>query len=190
MGLVERLWGAVCAADVGGGRSTWASDWGVVTMTQGRHTNGMPSRALVRAPASPARASPARSHKPQNSAHPSTPFGAGGFPALHDNLWLGGGEGEAVATALVPKLNKTRETVEKLLFEARARGPGGTGVVLGGVRAHGLHPSRPRPHPLDLAARPFPTPPPPPHHPNTHPARWRRWRRPSRWAPMPSLSPT
>ncbi|KIY92716.1 hypothetical protein MNEG_15248 [Monoraphidium neglectum] len=41
----------------------------------------------------------------------------GGFPSLQDNLWLGGGEGEAVATALVPKLHKTRDNVEKLLFE-------------------------------------------------------------------------
>lgn len=41
----------------------------------------------------------------------------GGFPTLHDNLWLGSGEGDAVATALVPKLNKTRDAVEKLLFE-------------------------------------------------------------------------
>ncbi|KAI8473934.1 MAG: AAA domain-containing protein [Monoraphidium minutum] len=41
----------------------------------------------------------------------------GGFPSLHGNLWLGSGEGDAVATALVPKLNKTRDNVEKLLFE-------------------------------------------------------------------------
>jgi len=63
----------------------------------------------------------------------------GGFPSLHDNLWLGGGEGEAVATALVPKLNKTRDAVEKLLFEVGVRSlfgclEGGEGVGDGCVR--------------------------------------------------------
>ncbi len=34
-----------------------------------------------------------------------------------DNLWLGGEEGEAVASALVPKLQKTKAAVQQLLFE-------------------------------------------------------------------------
>ena len=57
-------------------------------------------------------------HFHQHRRHIAPPP-AGGFPSLHDNLWLGGGEGAAVATALVPKLNKTRDAVEKLLFEVR-----------------------------------------------------------------------
>ncbi|WIA32331.1 hypothetical protein OEZ86_003170 [Tetradesmus obliquus] len=41
----------------------------------------------------------------------------GGFPVVLDNLWLGREEGEAVAAALVPKLQKTKVAVEQLLFE-------------------------------------------------------------------------
>ncbi|KAF6260517.1 AAA domain-containing protein [Scenedesmus sp. NREL 46B-D3] len=41
----------------------------------------------------------------------------GGFPVVLDNLWLGREEGEAVAAALVPKLQKTQVAVEQLLFE-------------------------------------------------------------------------
>ncbi len=39
---------------------------------------------------------------------------AGGFPVVLDNLWLGGEEAEAVATALEPKLIKTRAAVEQV----------------------------------------------------------------------------
>lgn len=42
---------------------------------------------------------------------------AGGFPEVLDNLWLGQEEGEAVASALIPKLQKTKVAVEQLLFE-------------------------------------------------------------------------
>lgn len=64
---------------------------------------------------------------------------AGGFPSLQDNLWLAGGEGEAVATALVPKLNKTRAAVEQLLFEvpapcARAGGHARAAAMHAGAR--------------------------------------------------------
>lgn len=41
----------------------------------------------------------------------------GGFPVVLDNLWLGAEEGQAVASALVPKLQKTKVAVEQLLFE-------------------------------------------------------------------------
>ena len=34
-----------------------------------------------------------------------------------DNLWLGLEEGEAIAAALGPKLQKTKTNVEQLLFE-------------------------------------------------------------------------
>lgn len=34
-----------------------------------------------------------------------------------DNLWLGQEEGEAIAAALGPKLQKTKGAVEQLLFE-------------------------------------------------------------------------
>lgn len=34
-----------------------------------------------------------------------------------DNLWLGREEGEAIAAALGPKLQKTKGAVEQLLFE-------------------------------------------------------------------------
>lgn len=44
-------------------------------------------------------------------------FWAGGFPVVLNNLWLGADEGEAVASALVPKLQKTKVAVEQLLFE-------------------------------------------------------------------------
>ncbi len=42
---------------------------------------------------------------------------AGGFPVVLDNLWLGSEVSAATATALVPKLQKTKTAVEKLLFE-------------------------------------------------------------------------
>lgn len=42
---------------------------------------------------------------------------AGGFPVVLDNLWLGEEEGEAIAAALGPKLQKTKGAVEQLLFE-------------------------------------------------------------------------
>lgn len=42
---------------------------------------------------------------------------AGGFPIVLDNLWLGSEEGEAIAAALGPKLQKTKGAVEQLLFE-------------------------------------------------------------------------
>jgi MoxR-like ATPase len=42
----------------------------------------------------------------------------GGFPAVLGNLWLGSDEAEAVATALVPKLQRTKQAVTSLLFEA------------------------------------------------------------------------
>lgn len=45
------------------------------------------------------------------------PLCAGGFPEVLDNLWLGQEEGEAVASALIPKLQKTKVAVEQLLFE-------------------------------------------------------------------------
>lgn len=41
----------------------------------------------------------------------------GGFPVVLDNLWLGAEEGQAIASALVPKLQKTKVAVEQLLFE-------------------------------------------------------------------------
>eukprot|EP00878_Enallax_costatus_P021318 GHUV01022564.1.p2 GENE.GHUV01022564.1~~GHUV01022564.1.p2 ORF type:complete len:102 (-),score=23.25 GHUV01022564.1:1383-1688(-) len=41
----------------------------------------------------------------------------GGFPVVLDNLWLGSEESQAVASALVPKLQKTKVAVEQLLFE-------------------------------------------------------------------------
>ncbi|KAL4443602.1 hypothetical protein ABPG75_011339 [Micractinium tetrahymenae] len=40
-----------------------------------------------------------------------------GFPTVLGNLWLGRDEAEAVASALLPKLEKTRKEVEDLLFE-------------------------------------------------------------------------
>lgn len=40
-----------------------------------------------------------------------------GFPAVLGNLWLGAEEAQAVASALLPKLEKTRKEVEELLFE-------------------------------------------------------------------------
>jgi hypothetical protein len=48
---------------------------------------------------------------------PHAAAAAGGFPVVLDNLWLGREEGEAVAAALVPKLQKTKVAVEQLLFE-------------------------------------------------------------------------
>jgi len=42
----------------------------------------------------------------------------GGFPAVLGNLWLGPDEAEAVATALAPKLQRTKQAVTSLLFEA------------------------------------------------------------------------
>ncbi|KAG2429170.1 hypothetical protein HYH02_014105 [Chlamydomonas schloesseri] len=41
----------------------------------------------------------------------------GGFPVVLDNLWLASEESEAVATALEPKLVKTRAAVEQVLFD-------------------------------------------------------------------------
>ncbi|KAI7840670.1 hypothetical protein COHA_005592 [Chlorella ohadii] len=41
----------------------------------------------------------------------------GGFPAVMGNLWLGQEEAQAVASALLPKLEKSRKEVEDLLFE-------------------------------------------------------------------------
>ncbi|PRW56633.1 ATPase associated with various cellular activities AAA_5 isoform A [Chlorella sorokiniana] len=41
----------------------------------------------------------------------------GGFPAVTGNLWLGQDEAQAVASALLPKLEKSRKEVEDLLFE-------------------------------------------------------------------------
>lgn len=40
-----------------------------------------------------------------------------GFPSVTGSLWLGTEDAAAVAAALLPKLEKTREEVEKLLFE-------------------------------------------------------------------------
>ncbi|GLC43207.1 hypothetical protein PLESTB_000850700 [Pleodorina starrii] len=42
---------------------------------------------------------------------------SGGFPVVLDNLWLGGEESAAVATALEPKLVKTRAAVEQVLYD-------------------------------------------------------------------------
>lgn len=41
----------------------------------------------------------------------------GGFPVVRENLWLGKEEGQAIESALSPKLEKTRHAVEELLFE-------------------------------------------------------------------------
>lgn len=41
----------------------------------------------------------------------------GDFPAVSDNLWLGADESQAVASALVPKLEKTKQEIGQLLFE-------------------------------------------------------------------------
>lgn len=41
----------------------------------------------------------------------------GGFPVVLDNLWLGEEEAQAIATALQPKLSKTRSSVESILFD-------------------------------------------------------------------------
>jgi hypothetical protein len=38
----------------------------------------------------------------------------GGFPVVLDNLWLSSEESESVASALVPKLEKTKEAVEQV----------------------------------------------------------------------------
>jgi MoxR-like ATPase len=40
-----------------------------------------------------------------------------GLPAVADNVWLGADEAAAVASALLPKLEKSRAEVEALLFE-------------------------------------------------------------------------
>ncbi|GFR51362.1 hypothetical protein Agub_g13786 [Astrephomene gubernaculifera] len=42
---------------------------------------------------------------------------SGGFPVVLDNLWLGTDESEAVATALQPRLVKTRAAVEQVLLD-------------------------------------------------------------------------
>lgn len=41
----------------------------------------------------------------------------GGFPAVLDNLWLGEEEAQAVATALQPKLSKTRTAIDGILTD-------------------------------------------------------------------------
>ncbi|KAG1673006.1 hypothetical protein FOA52_005936 [Chlamydomonas sp. UWO 241] len=41
----------------------------------------------------------------------------GGFPAVLDNLWLGEEEAQAVATALQPKLSKTRGSIDAILSD-------------------------------------------------------------------------
>jgi len=41
----------------------------------------------------------------------------GGFPVVLDNLWLGEEESQAIATALQPKLTKTRGAVETILHD-------------------------------------------------------------------------
>ena len=41
----------------------------------------------------------------------------GGFPAVQGSLWLGREEAAAAAAALLPKLERTRDEVERLLFE-------------------------------------------------------------------------
>lgn len=41
----------------------------------------------------------------------------GGFPVVLDNLWLGEEESNAIATALQPKLTKTRSAVEAILHD-------------------------------------------------------------------------
>jgi MoxR-like ATPase len=41
----------------------------------------------------------------------------GGFPAVLDNLWLGEEEAQAVATALQPKLAKTRGSIDAILSD-------------------------------------------------------------------------
>jgi len=44
----------------------------------------------------------------------------GGFPSVLDNLWLGQEEANAVATALVPKLQKAKTAVETMLYDVAA----------------------------------------------------------------------
>lgn len=41
----------------------------------------------------------------------------GDSPAVADNLWLGADESAAVASALLPKLEKTKQEIGQLLFE-------------------------------------------------------------------------
>ena len=50
-----------------------------------------------------------------SSFGPSPP--SGGFPAVLDNLWLGEEEAQAVATALQPKLAKTRGAIDGILAD-------------------------------------------------------------------------
>ena len=52
---------------------------------------------------------------PHTHTHPKK--NKGGFPVVLDNLWLGAEEGAAIASALVPKLQKTQAAVEVLLYE-------------------------------------------------------------------------
>lgn len=42
---------------------------------------------------------------------------AGDFPVVQDNLWLGQDVSASVATSLVPKLQKTKTSVEELLYQ-------------------------------------------------------------------------
>lgn len=46
------------------------------------------------------------------------------------NLWLGQDEAQAVASALLPKLEKTRKEVEELLFEVVTLEVGAGSLVL------------------------------------------------------------
>jgi len=41
----------------------------------------------------------------------------GGFPAVLDNIWLGEEEAQAMATALQPKLSKTRAAIDGILSD-------------------------------------------------------------------------
>lgn len=42
----------------------------------------------------------------------------GGFPVVRDHLWLARDDADAVATAMMPKLQKTLESLQTTLFEA------------------------------------------------------------------------
>ena len=42
---------------------------------------------------------------------------SGGFPAVLDNIWLGEEEAQAMATALQPKLSKTRAAIDGILSD-------------------------------------------------------------------------
>ena len=55
---------------------------------------------------------------------------SGGFPAVLDNLWLGEEEAQAVATALQPKLAKTRAAIDGILSDVAILEVGGAGQAL------------------------------------------------------------